>query len=98
MKFLEKSMKGSLPSILIGVGAAIVAPVVLPAIGAVARPLAKRAIRGCLAVSDYFKEFASEARESLTDLVAEEKADRAAVKQIVDKAAESPPPPEGGSA
>jgi hypothetical protein len=95
MNVLTKSLKASLPSVLVGVGAAIVAPVILPALGAVARPLAKRAIRGCLVVTDYVKELASEASESITAIVEEEKTERAAVTKIVAEAASSQEGAEG---
>jgi hypothetical protein len=83
MSFLEKTLKATVPSVLVGVGAALLVPVVLPALGTVGRPLAKRVIRGFLAVGDYVKELANEAGQTITELVEEEKADRAAVKEIV---------------
>jgi len=42
----------------------------------VSRPLAKTLIRGYLTLSDMAKEFAAEAGEQISDLVAEVKAER----------------------
>ena len=64
-------LKGSVPMILVGIGAAVAAPVVIPAIAGVARPLAKGAIKGLLAVSDQVTELFSEVGEQWSDLVAE---------------------------
>lgn len=67
--------KGYMPSVLVGVGVALVAPVLLPAVAAVVRPVAKAAIKGGLALADTIKEFAAEAGEQVSDLVAESKAE-----------------------
>jgi hypothetical protein len=49
----------------------------LPAVAAVSRPLAKSLIRGYLVLADTVKEFAAEAGEQVSDLVAEVKAEQA---------------------
>jgi hypothetical protein len=69
--------KGSLPMILVGIGAAIAAPVVIPALAAVARPLAKGAVKGVLLVTDQFTELFAEMGEQWSDLVAEAQSERA---------------------
>ncbi len=68
--------KGPLPIILIGIGAAVAAPVVIPALAAVGRPLAKGAIKGVLLVTDQISELAAEVGEQWSDLVAEAQAER----------------------
>lgn len=67
--------KGWGGGMLIGVGAAIAAPVILPAAAAVVRPLAKGLIWGYLAAADKLKETVAETREQMNDLVAEAKAE-----------------------
>ena len=67
--------KGWGGGMLIGVGAAIAAPVILPAAAAVVRPLAKGLIWGYFAATDKFKEAVAETREQMNDLVAEAKAE-----------------------
>jgi hypothetical protein len=61
-----------------GVGVALTAPILLPAVAAGGRPLAKTLIKGCLAVAETVQEVVAEAGEQLTDLVAEVQAERAA--------------------
>jgi Protein of unknown function (DUF5132) len=71
-------LKGAISTILVVLGVAAAAPVILPAVAAVSRPLAKSSIRGCLGLTDTIKEFAAEAGEQVGDLVAEVKAEPAA--------------------
>jgi len=59
------------PSVLVGVGVALVAPVVIPALAAGMRPLAKAVIKGGIMVYDKGAEVFAEAGEQLSDLVAE---------------------------
>ena len=70
-------LKGAVPSILVVLGVALAAPIVLPAVAAVSRPLAKTLIRGYLTLSDMAKEFAAEAGEQISDLMAEVQSERA---------------------
>jgi hypothetical protein len=64
--------------ILVGVGAAIVGPSVLPALGTAVRPIAKGVVRGTLFVSDQVMalagqvaELATDARDQVSELVEE---------------------------
>src|SRR5262249_29011827 len=59
------------PTVLVGVGVALVAPVVVPALAAGMRPLAKAVIKGGVMVYDKGAEVLAEAGEQLSDLVAE---------------------------
>jgi len=77
MGLLDDGFKGAVPSILVVLGVALAAPIVLPAVAAVSRPLAKTLIKGYLALADTIKEYAAEAGEQISDLVAECKAERA---------------------
>jgi hypothetical protein len=75
MGLLDSATKGWGGGMLIGVGAALAAPVLLPAAAAVVRPLAKGLIWGYLAAADKLKETVAETREQMNDLVAETKAE-----------------------
>jgi hypothetical protein len=80
-------LKGSLPVIAVGIGAAIAAPMIIPALAAVGRPLAKGTIKGCLAVADYTREFFAEVTEQWGDLVAEVRSEATAVTAASETAA-----------
>ena len=78
MALLDDVMKLGMPAVLVGVGAVLAAPLVLPAVGSVARPVAKGAIKGYLALADGAKEWFAEVNEQWSDLVAEAKAEHSA--------------------
>jgi hypothetical protein len=59
------------PSVLVGIGVALVAPVVVPALAAGMRPLAKAVIKGGMIVYDKGAEVLAETGEQLSDLMAE---------------------------
>jgi galactitol-specific phosphotransferase system IIC component len=63
------------PNVLVVLGVAVLAPVLLPMVGCVARPLAKGAVKAGLTVKDMAVGFVAEAREQISDLVAEAKAE-----------------------
>jgi hypothetical protein len=69
-------IKGTLrlfgPSVVVG----LVAPFVFPGLRRAARPVTKGFIHGALSLSESFKEAATEAREQVSDWVAEVKAER----------------------
>lgn len=88
MALFDNGVKSAVPSILVIVGVAMAAPIVLPAVAAVSRPLAKNLIKGYLVLSDMIKEFAAEAGEQVSDLVAEVRAEREAAGAAVTTAAE----------
>jgi hypothetical protein len=87
MATFDEGLKGAVPSILVVVGVALAAPLVLPAVAAVSRPLAKTLIKGYLALADTVKEYAAEAGENISDLLAECKAEHAAGLAAAEKAA-----------
>jgi multisubunit Na+/H+ antiporter MnhC subunit len=76
MALIEDMFKGGVPALLVGVGVALAAPILLPAAATGARPLAKALIKGALVVGDSVKEVVAEAGEQLSDLVAEVRAER----------------------
>ena len=71
MALIEDGLKGLGPSLLVGIGAVLAAPIVIPAVMGGLRPLAKTAIKGYLYLSDSLKESLAEAGEQLSDMVAE---------------------------
>jgi Protein of unknown function (DUF5132) len=77
MALIEDMFKGGVPGILVGIGVALAAPILLPAAATGVRPLAKVLIKGALVMADSVKEVVAEAGEQLTDLVAEVQAERA---------------------
>jgi hypothetical protein len=60
------------PSLLVG----LVAPALFPALRKAVRPAAKGLVKGALSLSESVKEGAVTAREQLTDLLAEVRAER----------------------
>jgi uncharacterized protein DUF5132 len=75
MALLEDVTKGGFSTLLVGIGAALVAPTVLPALGSSLRPLAKAIVKGGVVLYDAVKESVAEAGEQLNDLVAEVRAE-----------------------
>ncbi len=72
-------LKGNIiTGLAIGIGSAIVAPLVVPALSKAAKPLAKAAIKGGLVLFETSKEKLAEAHELVDDLLAEARAELAA--------------------
>lgn len=86
MALWENGFKGILGGLAIGVGAAIVAPIVIPILAGAAKPLAKVAIKEGLILYEKGKEMLAEAKEAVEDLVAESKAEIAASAAIAEEA------------
>jgi hypothetical protein len=63
------------PNVVVVAGVALLAPVLLPLAGCVARPLVKGAVKAGLTVKDMAVGFVAEAGEQLSDLVAEAKSE-----------------------
>jgi hypothetical protein len=62
-------------ALAIGAGAVLLAPIILPFVAGILRPLAKAAIKGGLIAYEKAKVLSTEAVESLEDLAAEAKAE-----------------------
>ena len=71
MDWYKGLLKGYGPTLAVGIGVALLAPVILPAVGAVARPLVKGLVKGGLTVVDTVKELTASSGEQLSDLYAE---------------------------
>jgi hypothetical protein len=74
MAFLGNGLKFG-TSIAIGAGAVLLAPVVIPVIGSIMKPLAKAAIKGGILAYEGVKVSIAETKETLEDLAAEAKAE-----------------------
>jgi hypothetical protein len=71
--------KGNIVSgLAIGIGSAVIAPMIIPALSKVAKPLAKAAIKSGLLLYETGKERFAEVSEVVDDLVAEAKSEIAA--------------------
>ncbi len=79
MGLIDDVFKGGniVTGLAIGIGAAVLGPVVLPILAGAAKPLAKAAIKGGLALCEKGKESAAEFSEVFEDIVAEAKAELA---------------------
>jgi hypothetical protein len=75
MAIWENMCKGYMPNIMLGVGVALVAPVVLPMVASLFRPVAKGVVKGGITLADKMKEIAADASEQVSDLVAEARAE-----------------------
>jgi hypothetical protein len=96
MALLDNGIRGNLMTgLAIGIGAAILAPIVIPAVAAVAKPLAKAAIKGGFLLYERGKEAVAEAGEVIEDLVAETKAEIAEAQKEAVTVAESSSQPNG---
>lgn len=69
--------EGGVPGLAVGVGAALLAPVVLPLVAQVGKPLTKAAIKEGLLIYEKSKEALAEVTEVFEDIVAEAKAELA---------------------
>jgi len=78
MGLFDNGLKGNIVTgLAIGIGTALVAPQVIPALAGVVKPLAKAAIKGGLVLYEKSKEAVAEAGEMMEDIVAEVKAEMA---------------------
>jgi hypothetical protein len=68
--FVDDALEGA-AGVALGVGVGLVAGMMIPAVGSVARPAAKGALKRYLSLSERIKEGTAEAREQLSDLLAE---------------------------
>jgi sorbitol-specific phosphotransferase system component IIC len=75
MALYDDALKFIWPNVLVVVGVAVLAPVLLPAARYVMRPLAKGVVKAGLTVKDMAVGFVAEAGEQVCDLVAEAKAE-----------------------
>ncbi len=78
MALLDDALKGNIVTgLAIGIGAAILAPVVIPLFANIAKPLAKATIKGGMQLYERGKETFAEIAEITEDIVAEAKSELA---------------------
>ena len=75
MSLLDDVMDLGFTGLFIGIGVAVLAPVVLPILSGVAKPLAKAAVKGGITLYEKGKEAVAEAGEFIEDVYAEAKAE-----------------------
>lgn len=74
---MAKLKDNAVTGIFIGVGAALVAPVVLPVLASIARPMAKTMMKGGVLLYERGRETFAETSEHFQDMTAEVKAELA---------------------
>jgi Protein of unknown function (DUF5132) len=75
MAFLEDVFNGWGTTTVVGLGVVVAAPLLLPAVGAIVRPVAKRLIKSGLFLMESVQEIVAEGSEQLSDLVTEARAE-----------------------
>jgi len=83
--------------LVIGIGALILAPVVVPVLAVAAKPLIKAGLKGGILLYEKSQEMIAEAQELFEDLAAEVKAELYAANGIVDASVTSPATPAAGA-
>ena len=71
-----------LGGLAIGIGASVLAPVVIPVLASVVKPLSKAAIKGGYLLYEKGRETFAEVQEVVEDLVAEAKAEIEEIQEI----------------
>ncbi|HMK43014.1 MAG TPA: DUF5132 domain-containing protein [Dissulfurispiraceae bacterium] len=78
MALFENGLKGNiLTGLAIGIGAAVIAPSVIPVLASAFKPAAKAAIKGGVLLYEKGKESIAEMSEVMEDIIAEAKAELA---------------------
>jgi hypothetical protein len=77
MSLLDDVMDFGVTGLFIGIGVVVLAPVVLPILAGIAKPVAKAAVKGGITLYEKGKEAVAEAGEFLEDICAEAKAELA---------------------
>jgi hypothetical protein len=78
MAIFDNGLKGNVVTgLAIGLGVAVLGPVLVPLVAGVAKPLAKAAIKGGLTLYEKGKETMAEAGEVIEDLIAESRSELA---------------------
>jgi len=75
MAFLDDVFNGWGTTTLVGLGVVVAAPLLLPTVGALVRPVAKGLIKSGLFIMDSVQEVVAEGSEQLSDLVTEARAE-----------------------
>lgn len=70
------------PGIIAGIGAVLLAPVLIPVVASVGKPLAKSVVKGGIVLLEKSKGAFAELGETWEDIVAEARAELAEAKQL----------------
>ncbi|HET6488747.1 MAG TPA: DUF5132 domain-containing protein [Syntrophales bacterium] len=93
MGFLDNGFKGMLSGLAFGIGAAVIAPIILPILSAGVKPMAKAVIKEGILLYEKGKEIAEETRETVEDLVAEARSEVEASQYFTEEVEPEPPKP-----
>ncbi len=89
MAFIEDMFKGNVVTgLAVGIGTAVLAPVLMPAVTNMLRPAAKAVIKGGIVVYDRGRQAVAQLGETANDMVAEARSD--SQRTAVDEEAVSP--------
>jgi hypothetical protein len=94
LKIVDFFEEAGVPGVIAGIGAVILAPVVIPVVAGVGKPLAKSVLKGGIVLYEKSKGALAEVGESIEDLVAEAKAEIAEQEQNVEFKSAEPSPNE----
>lgn len=86
MKLFGASISEFGGAMIIGAGVVLLAPVVIPIVASVMKPLAKAAIKGGILAYEGAKVAVAEAKEAVEDIAAEAKAELAESQKRPEKA------------
>jgi hypothetical protein len=86
MALFEDVTESFFPNALIGIGAVLLAPIVIPAVATGLRPVVKSLVKGGMIVTDKVNSMVAEAGEQLDDLIAEVRAEMAATVPVMEGA------------
>src|SRR5712692_2226784 len=92
---VERLTSSWVSSVLVGVGVALVAPIVVPALMVGMRPLAKAVVKGGMMMYDKGAEVIAEAGEQLSDMMAEARSELDAAAAAAAQAAAAAANPNG---
>jgi hypothetical protein len=77
MRFLEGGLKTS-SAVAVGAGAVLLAPIVIPIVASVIKPVAKAAIKGGMLAFENARVVMAETKETIEDIAAEARSEIAA--------------------
>lgn len=73
---------GGVPGVAVGIGAVVLAPILIPVVAQFGKPLAKAAIKEGISLYEKSKEVLAEAQEVFEDIVAEAKTELAQEQKL----------------
>lgn len=89
MALLDNLTESLWPNALIGVGAVLLAPVIVPAVAGGLRPVVKTLVKGGIMVTDKVNSLVAEAGEQFDDLIAEVRSEMVTVVPAAEAATDA---------